>query len=114
MGAASTELRNGTKHAMKVKVGSSQLATVEAGGKYVIAVDFNDTYREYTISIDVPAMEELIVSTDDLCDHKCITVKEDDDSEGKLYLQREPRGQQGEAKTRSERVRNWLRSWISK
>lgn len=117
--SASTQLSNGTKHVMKVLVGSgrhaSELATVEAGGKYVIGVDFNATYREYTVGIDAPRMEKFIVSTDDLCDNTCITIKEED---CKLRVQKEPRqsdtATSTEAPTKSEKKHGWLRSWMSK
>lgn len=122
---ASTQLSNETNHAMKVLVGTtrnaSELATVQAGGKYIIGVDVNATYREYTVQVDAPGMEKFIVSTDDLCDHKRITIKEDG---SKLNVQKEPRqssnsnwntpGASIESSTVSEKKHSWFRSWMWK
>lgn len=102
---------------MKVLVGSgrhvSELATVEAGDKYVIGVDYNATYREYTVRVDAPELEKFVVSSDDLCDNKCITIKEED---SKLTVQKEPRQSSTVTPTtiKSAKKHSWLRSWISK
>lgn len=104
---------------MKVLVGSgrhvSELATVEAGGKYVIGVDYNATYREYTVGVEVPGLEKFVVNSDDLCDNKCITVKEEGN---KLEVQKEPRqsatASSAGTAVKSSKKNSWLRSWISK
>lgn len=104
---------------MKLQVGSaryaSALATVEAGGKYTIGVDFNATYREYIVQIDAPGLAKIIVSSDDLCDYKGITIKEED---GKLDVQKDPR--QSDTATSSDppgqtsKKSKWIPAWMSK
>lgn len=115
--AVSTQIRNGTKHVMKVLVGSgrhiSELATVEAGGKYVIAVDYNATYREYTVGVDAPGLEKFVVSSDDLCDNNCITIKEEG---SKLTVQKEPRqsttAPASGTTSKALKKHSWLPSWM--
>jgi len=118
---ASTQLSNKTKHVIKVLVGSgryvSELATVKAGGNYVLAVDFNATYLEYTVRVDAPGTANFVVSSDDLCDNKSITIKEED---AQLQVQMEPRQSRSsaqaatEAPIKSEKKHSWLRAWMSK
>jgi len=101
---------------MKLQVGSaryaSDLASVAAGGKYTIGVDFNATYREYIVLIDAPGLAKLIVSSDDLCDNKCITIKEEG---GKLSMERVPRQSEttpsdplGQTSKKFKRIPAWM------
>jgi len=116
--STSTQISNATKHFMKLQVGSaryaSDLASVEAGGQYTIGVDFNATYREYIMQIDAPGFAKIIVSSDDLCDNKCITIKEED---GKLNVEKDPRQSEtapihppGQTSKKSK----WIPAWMSR
>lgn len=115
---ATTEIRNQTPFRLKVQVGNAQyksdLTTVEAGGKYVIGVDMNGTYHEYHLAGD-DSTKNLILSSDDLCDNKSITIKEE---AGKLQVHKESRshGDQQQDGTTSSAVAsgsNKLSRWIS-
>lgn len=111
----STTIINATKHTMKLKVGNtrhaSHLATLEAGGKHSIAVDVNATYREYIVQIiDEPGVENVTVSSDDLCDNKRTTIKEED---GKLNLLMDSRHSEPD-QARTSKLAKWLPAWMSK
>lgn len=102
---------------MRVLVGAYELAEVMPGGKFIISVDFHATYREYTVVVvDAPAgMAKLVVSSDDLCDNKRITIKEE---ECQLKADMEPRkyssvSHSSEASpTVSGKMHLWFRSWM--
>lgn len=99
---------------MKLKVGNarhaSHLATLDASGKHSIAVDVNATYREYIVQIDAPGVENVTVSSDDLCDNKRITIKEED---GKLNLLMDSRHPEPD-QAGTSKVARWLPAWMSK
>jgi hypothetical protein len=108
--AISTQVCNATTRAVKLQVGSaryaSDVATIAAGGKHAIAVDFNATYREY-----------IIGSSDDLCDCKCITIKEGPN--GTLTVEKEPR--QSDTATSADgsisqtpKKAKWIPAWLSR
>ena len=82
---------NLTQEPMHMKVGNQRhfadLATVAKGAKYTMRVDSNATYQEFLMGVDAQG-KELIVSSDDCCDYKCITVKE---VNGKFDVHKEPR-----------------------
>ena len=78
---ASTVFVNHTQGPLKLQVGNphykADLATVEKDGKYTIEVDFNATYHEYFMgAVHGASDKKLVVSTDDCCDYKSITIKE--------------------------------------
>ena len=87
-----TEINNQTTFPLKVQVTNSgyksDLTIVRAGGKYVIDVDFNATYREFVMGVNNNSMKNLMVSSDDLCDNKSITITEED---GELQVHKESR-----------------------
>lgn len=116
--SASTQISNATKHIMKLQVGSaryaSDLASVAAGGKYTIGVDFNATYREYIVQIDAPGLAKLTVSSDDLCDNKCITIKEEG---GKLNMEMDPRQSEtapSDPPGQTSKKSKWIPAWMSR
>jgi hypothetical protein len=120
--AISTQVCNATTRAVKLQVGSaryaSDVATIAAGGKHAIAVDFNATYREYIIGVaDTPGLEKIVVSSDDLCDCKCITIKEGPN--GTLTVEKEPR--QSDTATSADgsisqtpKKAKWIPAWLSR
>jgi hypothetical protein len=89
--AATTVIVNHTQEPMHMKVGNQRhfadLTTVAKGAKYTMRVDFNTTYQEFLMGVDAQG-KKLIVSSDDCCDYKCITVKE---VNGKFDVHKEPR-----------------------
>ena len=89
--AATTVIVNLTQEPMHMKVGNQRhfadLTTVAKGAKYTMRVDFNATYQEFLMGVDAQG-KKLIVSSDDCCDYKCITVKE---VNGKFDVLKEPR-----------------------
>ena len=93
MAAATTVIVNHTQEPLHMKVGNqphfADLATLAKGAKYTMRVDSNATYQEFLMGVDAQG-KELIVSSDDCCDYKCITVKEVD---GKFDVHKEPRRQ---------------------
>lgn len=124
---ATTEIHNQTPFRLKVQVGNAQyksdLTTVEAGGKYVISVDLNGTYHEYHVATatagDSAAKNLVVLSSDDLCDNKSITIKEE---AGKLRVHKESRGGHGDQPhggtagssamaSASNRLSRWISSW---
>lgn len=93
MSMSTTEINNQTTFPLKVQVThsvyKSDLTIVKAGGKYVIDVDFNGTYREFVMGVNNNnSMKNLMVSSDDLCDNKSITITEED---GELQVHKESR-----------------------
>ena len=89
--AATTVFVNHTQEPLHMKVGNqphfADLTTVAKGAKYTMRVDFNATYQEFLMGVDAQG-KNLIVSSDDCCDYKCITVKE---VNGKFDVLKEPR-----------------------
>ena len=53
-------------------------------------VNMNDTYREFLVGVGSDG-KNMIVTSDDCCDYKCITIKELEG--GQIDLLREPRQQ---------------------
>ena len=91
---ASTVFVNHTQGALELQVGNphykADLATVEKDGEYTIEVDFNATYHEYFMgAVHAATDKKLVVSTDDCCDYKSITVKEL--GNGTFEVHKEPR-----------------------
>lgn len=111
----STQISNATTHVMKVQVGSarhaSELATVPAGRKHSIEVNVNATYREYIIETDAPGLAKIVVSSDDLCDYKCITIKEEN---GSLVAEREPRQSNTATPSQTPKKTKWVPAWMSR
>ena len=92
--ASTTVFVNHTQGPLKLQVGNphykADLATVEKDGKYTVEVDFNATYREYFMgAVHAATDKKLVISTDDCCDHKCITIKEL--GNGTFEVDKEPR-----------------------
>jgi hypothetical protein len=90
-----TVIVNNTQQVLDMKVGNSvylvDVARLRRGAKHTMQVDYSDTYQEYKIRVlgsDGSHGADLVVTSDDCCDYKCITITEVD---GKLGLQREPR-----------------------
>jgi hypothetical protein len=78
---ASTVFVNHTQGPLELQVGNphhkTDLATVEKDGEYTIEVAFNATYCEYFMgAVHAATDKKLVVSTDDCCDYKSITIKE--------------------------------------
>lgn len=116
--STSTQISNLTKHIMKLRVGSaryaSDLASVEAGGKYKIGVDVNATYREYILQVDAAGLANIIVSSDDLCDYKCITIKEEN---GKLNVEKDPRHSETapvDPPGKTSKKSKWIPAWMQR
>ena len=91
---ASTVFVNHTQGPLELQVGNphykTDLATVEKDGEYTMEVDFNATYCEYFMgAVHAATDKKLVVSTDDCCDYKSITIKEL--SNGTLEVHKEPR-----------------------
>ena len=91
---ASTVFVNHTQGPLELQVGNphykADLATVEKDRKYTIEVDFNATYHEYFMgAVHGASDKKLVVSTDDCCDYKSITIK--DLGNGTLEVLKEPR-----------------------
>ena len=91
---ASTVFVNHTQGALELQVGNphykADLATVEKDGEYTIDVDFNATYCEYFMgAVHGATDKKVVVSTDDCCDYKSITIKEL--GNGTFEVHKEPR-----------------------
>ena len=115
----STQIANATTQTVRVQVGSaryaSDVATIVPGGKHSVAVDFNATYREYIIGIDASGLAKIVVSSDDLCDNKGITIKEEN---GKLNLEKEPRqsdtAESAGSASQTAKKAKWIPAWLSR
>ena len=87
-----TEIINKTHGTLTVQVGNHHhfvaLTTLEKDAKYTMPVDFNATYQEFWVGVDETG-KKLIVTSDDCCDYKCITIQEEAD--GKFDMHKEPR-----------------------
>lgn len=98
---STAEIVNNTQWVLDVQVGNSvyfvQLAQLRRGATHTVLVDCTDTYQEYKFSPlgstgsdanHIPHIS-LVVTSDDCCDYKRITISEVD---GKLaVIEREPR-----------------------
>lgn len=84
-------IHNATQGDLKMQVGNHRyfvyLTTVQKDKDYTMPVDFNATYQEYLMGEDSTG-KKLIVSTDDCCDYKSITIKE---TYGEFDVQKVPR-----------------------
>lgn len=84
-------IRNATQGDLKMQVGNHRcfvyLTTVQKDKDYTMPVDFNATYQEYLMGEESTG-KRLIVSTDDCCDYKTITIKE---KNGQFDVQKVPR-----------------------
>jgi hypothetical protein len=84
-------IHNATQGDLKMQVGNHHyfvyLTTVQKDRDYTMPVDFNATYQEYLMGEDSNG-KKLIVSTDDCCDYKSITIKE---KNGQFDVQKVPR-----------------------
>ena len=86
-----TEIINKTQGTLTMQVGNHHhfvaLTTLEKDAKCTMPVDFNATYQEYLMGVDETG-KKLIVTSDDCCDYKCITIQE---ANGKFDMHKEPR-----------------------
>jgi hypothetical protein len=93
MAVGTTVIVNDTAHALDMKVGNPRYfvhyATVDRGAKYTMQMDDNATYQEFLMGVDTKG-QQLIVSSDEFCDYKCIVIKEVD---GEFNVEKEPRWQ---------------------
>lgn len=91
MAPAVTEIVNKTQQVLNMKVGNHHyfvdFAKIGKGAKHVMQVDYNDTYQEFLMGSDRTG-KDLIVTSDDCCDYKCITITEVD---GQFDVERIPR-----------------------
>lgn len=91
MAENTTVIVNNTQQDLTMQVGNHQyfvhFANLAKGDKKNVRVDYNDTYQEFLMGVD-KAGNKLIVTSDECCDYKCITITEND---GKFDVQREPR-----------------------
>lgn len=91
MGDSSTVIVNNTQRELDIQVGNHQyfvhFASLPKGEKHKLRVGYSDTYQEFLMGVDKSG-KKLIVTSDDCCDYKCITISEVD---GKFDVQREPR-----------------------
>lgn len=99
------EIVNDTQQVLDMKVGNNvyfvHMAQLGRGATHTVLVDYTDTYQEYKFSplrgpSSDPAGQQnncnqlpsLVVTSDDCCDYKRITIKEVD---GHLAVEHEPR-----------------------
>jgi hypothetical protein len=91
MAENTTVIVNNTQQDLAMQVGNHMyfvpFANLAKGAKKKLRVDYNDTYQEFLMGVD-KAGNKLIVTSDECCDFKCITITE---SDGKFDVQREPR-----------------------
>lgn len=86
-----TEIVNNTQQVLNVKVGNHKFfvdfAKIRKGSKHRMPVDYNDTYQEFWMGPDRTG-KNVIVTSDDCCDYKCITITE---VNGQFIVDRVPR-----------------------
>lgn len=86
-----TEIVNNTQQVLNLKVGNQQyfvdFTKIRKGSKLTMQVDHNDTYQEFLMGPDRTG-KNVIVTSDDCCDFKCITITEVD---GQFTVDRVPR-----------------------
>jgi len=91
MAAKTTVIVNNTQQDLTMQVGNHRyfvhFAKLAKGAKKNLLVDYNDTYQEYLMGED-KAGKKLIVTSDECCDYKSITITE---SNGEFDVQRVPR-----------------------
>ena len=91
MAPAVTEIVNNTQQELRMKIGNHHyfvdFARIRKGAKHTVHVDYNDTYQEFLMGPDGTG-KNLIVTSDDCCDYKCITITEKD---GRFGVERVPR-----------------------
>lgn len=96
------EIVNQTHQVLDMKVGNSvyfvHMAHLARGATHTVLVDYSDTYQEYKFSplkssTRDDSSSNLVVTSDECCDYKRITITEVD---GQLTVQREPRVHAGE------------------
>lgn len=87
----STVIVNNTKKDLDMKVGNhkyfADFTSVRSGDKHTMRIDYNDTYQEFLIGVAEDG-KRLIVTSDDCCDYKSITITEVD---GHLNVHKVPR-----------------------
>jgi hypothetical protein len=88
------EIVNETEHELEMQVGNNvhfvNFGHLGRGATHTVPVDYTDTYQEYkfTTRQQQGSSRSLVVTSDDCCDYKRITIMEMD---GQLTVQREPR-----------------------
>lgn len=89
------EIVNQTEHELEMQVGNNvrfvNFGHLGRGATHTMPVDRSDTYQEYKFSTRQQpgsSSRSLVVTSDDCCDYKRITIMEVD---GQLTVQREPR-----------------------
>lgn len=91
MATNTTVIVNNTQRDLTMQVGNHRyfvhFAKLAKGGKKNLRVDYNDTYQEFLMGED-KAGNKLIVTSDECCDYKVITITE---KNGKFDVKREPR-----------------------
>lgn len=91
MTSSRTVIINNTQYDLSVKAGVQRyhldFAKIGSGSKHTMVVDYHDTYQEFRIVSEGTGME-IVVTSDDCCDYKRITISE---ANGKFKLHREPR-----------------------
>jgi len=87
----STEIINRTTRDMDIEVGNCRyfvkLTTVAKNQSYTVHMDYNDTYREFSLGGDA-AGKSVIVNSDECVDNKKIIIREVD---GEFEVDMEPR-----------------------
>lgn len=98
-----TVIVNNTQQDLAMKVGNHHyfvhFANLAKGAKKNLRVGYNDTYQEFLMGVD-KAGNKLIVTSDECCDYKRITITESCD--GKFDVEREPRRRPDAAADSSE------------
>lgn len=94
MAPAVTEIVNNTQQVLNMRVGNHHyfvdFAKIRKGAKHRMQVNYNDTYQEFSLMGPDPAgKNNVVVTSDDCCDYKCITITETVD--GHFTVDRVPR-----------------------
>nr|PNR52008.1 hypothetical protein PHYPA_008382 [Physcomitrium patens] len=91
---STTLIINKTKDVLKLRSHNSdtEIATIQRDGHYSMLVNANETYCEFVLqgSHGGSGTEQLIVTSDELCDNERITINES--TYGKLCLHQVERG----------------------
>lgn len=88
-----TVITNNTNKTLNMRVGNQShfldFTSLPSGKEHIMRIDYSDTYHEYLIKADNQG-QPLIVTSDDCCDNKRITITEVD---GCIRAQHTPRRQ---------------------